>query len=107
MKKSIMISVSKVLFILFIALSMASVAQASRKMKIDGVININTASIEQLRLLPRVGPKIAHRIIRFRQKNKFRKISDIMKVKGIGRKTFAKMKKNITTSQPTKFRLLK
>lgn len=76
----------------------------AKKPKLVGVININTASIEQLKLLPRVGPKMARRIVAYRSKHKFTKPSDITKVRGIGQKTFFKMKPNITTSQATNVR---
>ena len=63
----------------------------------SSLININTAGVDQLVKLPRVGPTIAQRIIDFREKNgKFKRLEDIMKVKGIGEKTFAGMKKMIT-----------
>lgn len=59
---------------------------ASKK---SGKIDINTAGADQLVKLPRIGPKMADRIIEFRKKNgKFKKIQDLMKVKGIGEKTF-------------------
>jgi len=60
-------------------------------------ININTAGVKELAKLPRIGEKIAKRIISFRKNNgKFKKIEEIMKVKGIGEKTFEKLKPEIT-----------
>jgi len=60
-------------------------------------VNINTAGADQLVKLPRIGEKIAKRIIEFREKNgKFKKIQDLMKVKGIGEKTFKKFEKMLT-----------
>jgi comEA protein len=56
-------------------------------------ININTATKDELVKLPGVGPSTAEKIIEYREKiNGFKKIEDIMKVKGIGQKKFEKMK---------------
>lgn len=60
-------------------------------------ININTASIEELKDLPEVGEVLAGRIAAFRSTNgAFKKIEDIMKVAGIGEKTFDRIKDYIT-----------
>jgi competence protein ComEA len=60
-------------------------------------INLNTATLEELMTLERIGPKYAQRIIDFRDTyGPFEKIEDIMKVKGIGPKTFEANKDKIT-----------
>ena len=60
-------------------------------------VNINTASPAQLQTLPGIGAKAAQRIIEFRQKNgAFKKPEDLMNVKGIGEKSFLKLKPLIT-----------
>lgn len=60
-------------------------------------VNINTASASELETLPRVGPKIAQRIIDFRTKNgNFKKVEDIMKIQGIGEKVFENIRDLIT-----------
>ena len=60
-------------------------------------VNINTASQAELESLPRIGPKVAQRIIEYRNQNGgFKKVEDIMKVKGIGEKIFAQIKDQIT-----------
>jgi competence protein ComEA len=60
-------------------------------------ININTATLEELQKLPRVGPKIAQRIIDYRKQNgNFKKAEDLMKVRGIGEKVFNQMKDMLT-----------
>jgi len=52
-------------------------------------VNINTASAEQLMTLDRVGAKYAQRIIDYRENvGPFETPEDIMKVKGIGKRTW-------------------
>jgi competence protein ComEA len=61
------------------------------------IININTASITELETLPGIGSKKATWIVEYRTKyGNFNKIEDIMFVRGIGRKTFDKIKELIT-----------
>ena len=65
-------------------------------------ININTATQAQFESLPGLGAKVAQRIIEYRQKNgNFKKIEDLMNVKGIGEKSFLKLKPMLTVSQKT------
>ncbi|TSC95989.1 MAG: competence protein ComEA [Candidatus Berkelbacteria bacterium Licking1014_2] len=60
-------------------------------------INLNTASLSQLDSLPGIGPVYAQRIIDYRQANGgFKSIDEIKNVKGIGDKTFEKLKDKIT-----------
>ena len=59
-------------------------------------VNINTAPVEQLMKLDRVGAKFAQRIVEYRQKyGPFETPEDIMKVKGIGKKTWDANKERI------------
>ena len=60
-------------------------------------VNINTASVAQFEELPGIGAKTAQRIVEFRQKNgPFRKVEELMNVKGIGEKSFLKLKPYLT-----------
>ncbi len=56
-------------------------------------VNLNTATQAQLEALPGIGAKAAERILEYRQKNGgFKKVEDLMNVKGIGEKSFLKLK---------------
>jgi len=66
----------------------------------SGLVNINTATSEELQTLPGIGPKTAEKIIQYRQANgPFTRIEDVMKVKGIAQGKFAKIKDKITVAR--------
>lgn len=84
---------------LLVALAFAPLAaQAS-----TGVVNVNTATVQQLELLPRIGPSVAQRIVEQRKANgnKFSSLDDLMLVQGIGEKSFAQLKPYLTLSGET------
>jgi competence protein ComEA len=65
----------------------------------EAPLNLNTATSAELQKLPGVGPAVAARIIEYRQKNgAFKKIEDLMNVRGIGEKTFLRLKPLITVA---------
>ena len=75
-------------------------AQAQTQSK--EVVNINTASAEELAQLPRVGPALSQRILAFRKENgNFKKTEDLILVKGIGEKTFKNLEPFITVEGKT------
>jgi competence protein ComEA len=65
-------------------------------------VNVNSADASQLALLPRVGPSVAQRIIDYRKQNgPFKKVEDLMLVRGIGEKTFLLIKPYVAISGET------
>ncbi len=66
-----------------------------------GVVNINEASAEQLILLPGVGPSRAEAIIAYRKSHPFKHLEEVVRVKGIGKKSFARLRPLLSLSGPT------
>ncbi len=67
-----------------------------------GSINLNSASAEQIALLPRVGLKLAQRVVEYRKTNgPFKKVEDLMEVKGVGEKLFVVLRPHLTVSGNT------
>jgi competence protein ComEA len=63
------------------------------------LINLNTATMAELESLPGIGTRTAERIIEHRQKNgSFKKIEELMNVRGVGEKSFLKLKPLITVT---------
>jgi comEA protein len=75
---------------------------------IVGVVNVNSATAEELSLLPGVGPAKAQAILEYRKEHgAFKRVEDLSEVKGIGDKALESMRPHIaldgkTTAQPGK-----
>jgi len=67
-----------------------------------GKININKATVKELQTLPGIESVIAQRIVDYRHEyGPFKKIEDLMQVKGIGKKRFEKIRNLITVEEKT------
>lgn len=65
-------------------------------------VNLNTATVDQLTTLPGIGQKTAELIIEYRTKSGgFKKIEELMNIKGIGEKTFLKLKPLVSAPPKT------
>lgn len=70
--------------------------EAGKNNNTTTLVNINTASKEELMTIPYIGESKAEAIIAYRLENQFSKIEDIMNISGIGESVFAKIKDYIT-----------
>jgi len=62
----------------------------------DDIIDINSATVEQVESLPGIGSKIAEALVEYRTLNgKFIDVKDLLNVKGIGKSKLEKIKKHI------------
>lgn len=68
----------------------------------DGVVNLNTATPEELARVPGIGPARAEAIVRLRDRVRaFRHVDDILRVRGIGRMTIRAMRPYLALAGPT------
>jgi competence protein ComEA len=80
----------------------AALAAGAQEPTAEGTVNINTASSEQLQLLPRVGPALAERIIEFRDSNgPFSKPEEVVAVRGIGERSLEQLLPYVTVNGKT------
>lgn len=72
---------------------------ATAKPASTAIVNLNSASATDLEGLPGIGAKTAARIVEYRQKNgPFKKVEELMNVRGVGEKNFLKLKPQITVT---------
>ena len=73
-----------------------SISSNKKATSAGGVVNINSASSEELQTLNGIGPKMAEKIIEYRNNNgAFKSIDEIKNVRGIGDKKFEKLRDHI------------
>ena len=92
-----------------IAVSSPLVAQRAGKPPVTAavvsneVINLNSATATQIATLPGIGLKTADLVVQYRTKNgPFKKIEEIMNVRGIGEKSFLKIKDRLSVGEAKK-----
>jgi len=99
-RKAARILTASLMAVMFLAGS--AMAKAPNKAPtVEGVVNINAASPSQLELLPGIGPSKAKRIVDYRNRRKFKATYEVIRVKGIGRKTFRRLKSFLTVKGAT------
>lgn len=75
-------------------------ADATTKV-VAGVANINTATVEQLQLIPGIGFSKASAIVEERKLKPFDSAQDLLEVKGIGDKVLSQITPYVTTKGDT------
>lgn len=91
-----------ILTLTLILAAIGTVAMADEAAAPAGTVNLNTADVAQLTLLPRVGEKAAQRIIDYRTEHgPFKKSADLMQVKGFGAKTYELVSPYVSVSGNT------
>jgi competence protein ComEA len=79
--------------------SAQTASRAAAKAEVGATVNLNTASVAEFEGLPGIGAKTAARIVEYRQKNgPFKKVEELMNVRGIGEKNFLKLKAQLTVA---------
>lgn len=95
------LNISSLVFLLFmlagggLAYAEPTPDQGPPTVEEDTRINVNQAGVEELVALPGIGPSRAAAIVAEREKRPFRRVEDIMRVPGIGRKTYLRIRASI------------
>lgn len=95
------ITISTILGICLLANLNMLLAQTNTQDPPQGVVNINTATQQQLMLIPGIGIKKAQAIIESRQQRPFQRVEQITRVKGIGQGIFRRIRPFIVVEGDT------
>jgi competence protein ComEA len=69
------------------------------------VINLNAASVQELRTLPGIGPALAKRIVEFREKNHgFKRVEELLAIPGISEKKWRAIRDKVEVGEAAKRR---
>jgi competence protein ComEA len=73
----------------------------ARKRPPEQPLDLNTATAEQLKQLPAVGPGMANAIVEFREKSgPFRRVEDLLAVRGITKQRLDKIRPYVVVNNP-------
>jgi competence ComEA-like helix-hairpin-helix protein len=80
---------------------LAAASPAGAAKAVDGVVNLNTADVGVLGLLPGIGPAKAAQIVVYRKRHPFRTVDELVRIKGIGRKMVRRLRIHLAVAGPT------
>lgn len=96
-------------FLSLLSLEVAAAAEpraAPPETRLVGVVNVNTASAEQLELLPGIGPARAAAILEYRKEHeRFKRVEDLTQVSGIGERALERIRSHVALKGKTTARL--
>ncbi len=98
MSKKILVT----LFLPVLALLLGSSAPQNAAAKaLEGVVNINTATPQELAMLPGIGKAKAEQIVQYRQSKPFASVDDLKNIPGLGAKRIEAMRPHVVTEGAT------
>jgi competence protein ComEA len=87
--------------LLFLLTVLPSSIARAEKSQLEGVVNLNTASPDELRLISGIGPARVRNVLAYRHLHPFRTIDELARIKGIGRKTVRRWRQHLAVSGPS------
>jgi competence protein ComEA len=73
------------------------IAKPGKVAGLAGTINVNSASADELKRLPGIGPTLSERIVQERLRGPFKSVEDLARVRGIGPKTVERLRSYVST----------
>ncbi|MEM6293836.1 MAG: helix-hairpin-helix domain-containing protein [Myxococcota bacterium] len=101
---------ARLLIFCFLAVGFLPIRQAAAApallltASVEGTLNLNTATERELMMLPGVGPATAAKVVAYRRRHKFTRPAHVMRIKGIGKKTYARLRPYLAVDGVTTLR---
>ncbi|MBI4373440.1 MAG: helix-hairpin-helix domain-containing protein [Deltaproteobacteria bacterium] len=96
----------KTLLVAIMAITLVGSFASAKSKGVEGLVNLNTASVSELMLLPGIGKAKAEAIVAYRQAHPFKSPQELTEIKGIGPKMLQKMERYLTVTGPTTLHLV-
>lgn len=81
----------------------SATAGKSKRSAGTGVLNLNTATLDQIDALPGVSPGLAAAVVAERTAHPFARPEDVMRVQGMGKRRFERLRPHLTVTGPSTF----